>query len=164
MADEVDSEYEAFVADVRPTFGGMMVDRRFTEADMTIADLRSQLKNMEKQRDGWRMQCEAVIVRRDEYKAQLEAAQQDVTHVRWNTLREELQAERTKREEFQDAYRDAQQQVNIEHGKREEAERRLGEALAVLAFYADPKQHNMRREDYGERARAVLAPQTEEKK
>src|SRR5439155_14344691 len=102
----------------------MMVDRRFTEADMTIADLRSQLKNMEKQRDGWRMQCEAVIVRRDGYKEQLEAANRGLHICSEDKLRllDELEAAQRERDVAHNAWTDTWQELQAECTKREEAE------------------------------------------
>jgi len=46
--------------------------------------------------------------------------------------------------------------LNAEREKREEAERRLGEALAVLKFYGEQGGATQSLWDYGERARAVL--------
>ena len=98
MADEVDSKYEAFVADVRPTFGEAVQQRKdwamsdlpvsqasidglsalVDKQEATIADLRSQLSQAQAELDIERNANDEARALNEQMKEQLEAAQRRI--------------------------------------------------------------------------------------
>src|SRR5437667_9567545 len=120
MADEVDSKYEAFVADVRPTFGGAAQQQR---KDWAMSEGNRDLEHWTPETEKhWRRGMERIVAYESDQDAliadlrsatadlqsQLEAAQQERTDWsnkaiealhRRDATANQLEAERTKREE-----------------------------------------------------------------